>query len=190
MSRTTFIIALLLAIAMAGFTTGCVSPLDSDTPRVETPLTPAPTVDPISITADFEFSGTDYAFNGDPIIKVDTTVTPMRFWMDFSMYETGTPTTAMIESFDLKLDSAAAHGFQEDLTTGEVVMWADIGAGLEQFFSDTDFNRATILIAEYPREEGQPRRVSITLYLVFNEDQIFQPGYPSQEVFGRIELEI
>ena len=167
-----------------------MSPLDPDTPRTETPLTPAPKVDPVSMTADFVFSGFDYDFKGTPVIKVDTTVSPMRFWMEFSMYEKGTPSTAMIQEFDLTLDSAAAQGYQQDLENGEVSMWADIGAGLQEFFSGPDFNRATILISERERIAGQPRRVSITLYLVFNEDRGFQPSYPSQEVFGTIELEI
>ena len=167
-----------------------MSPLDPDTPRTETPLTPAPKVDPVSMTADFVFSGFDYDFKGTPVIKVDTTVSPMRFWMEFSMYEKGTPSTAMIQEFDLTLDSVPAQGYPDPLDDGEVSMWADIGSGQQVFFSGPDFNRATIIIGEHEHVEGQPKRVSIFLFLVFNEDRGFQPGYPSQEVLGTIELEI
>jgi len=189
MSRTTLIITLLLAIAMAGFTTGCVSPLDSDTPRVETPLTPAPKVDPISITADFDFAGNDYAFDGDPIIKLDTTVSPMRIWMQFDMTEVSTPTGALIQRFRVNLDSAAIDGFQNNLTNGEVTMWMDVGSGVEAFGSDRTTNLATILSAEQTKVDGEPHRVEITLLLTGNADGFFV-GIPKEEVFGTIKLEI
>ena len=147
MSRLLLILALLLAIAMAGLTNGCVSPLDADAPRVETPLTPAPKVDPISVTADFEFAGNDYAFDGDPIIKLDTTVSPMRIWLEFEMVEVSTPTGALIRRFRVNLDSAAVDGFQSNLTNGEVTMWMDVGNGVETFASDRTTNLATILNA-------------------------------------------
>lgn len=190
MSRTLVLITLLLAIAMAGFTTGCVSPLDADAPRVETPLTPAPKVDPISITADFEFAGNDYVFDGDPVIKLDTTISPMRIWMDIKLRETTAPPTALIQSFRINVDSAAIEGYQADLKNGEATMWMDVGNGsVEAFPSDPATNLATLLLVEQVREPGENRKVTIRVYLKGNADGFFN-GVPTEEVFGTIELEI
>jgi len=189
MLRTLTILFILASLA-GGLASGCRSPLDADTPRKETPLTPAPRVKPITIRSDFDFSGTDYAFKGLPEILVDTFAQPMRFWMDFEMYETGTPTTALIQEFRVKLDSVEGENYAANLVKGEVTMRVDPGTGIQDFSSATSGFLATILIREQERKTGQPRRVEITLYLYANKDQEFFPALPTQEVLGTINLEI
>lgn len=168
---------------------GCASPLDTDTPRKETPITPAPTVDPRSITTNFRFSGNNYELTGTPVFKIDTTVSPMVFWMDFQMTETSTPSTAVVDAFRVTVDSLPAVGYPHALHEGELRLWANFTGVRQMYPSDASTNIATMLIGEYPQEPGKPRRVTITLYLVANANGFF-PSANTEEVFGTIDLEI
>ncbi|MGA0045428.1 MAG: hypothetical protein ACO3I4_04155 [Candidatus Kapaibacteriota bacterium] len=179
---------LALGAVMLGVT-ACVSPLDTDAPRKETPLTPAPTVEPLRVTTNFEFSGHRYELTGTPVFKIDTTVSPIVFWMDFQMIETSTPSTAVVEEFRVTVDSLPAVAYPHALEQGEVRLWATFTGTRQLYPSDAATNLATMLIGEYPREPGQPRKVTITLYLVANANGFF-PGAATEEVFGTIDLEI
>lgn len=179
---------LISAMALAALT-ACESPLDVDTPRIETPLTPAPKVIPRTIELSFETATGSYGFIGTPIIKVDTTVKPLRIWIDVDLQEETGSATALIQQFRIQADSMAANGLIESLPNGEAKIRMDVGNGMEWFDSDATTNTAAILIAEHPREKGQPREVTITVYLVGNKDGFFV-GVPTEQILGTIHLVI
>lgn len=179
---------LISAMALAALT-ACESPLDVDTPRIETPLTPAPKVIPRTIELSFETATGSYGFVGTPIIKVDTTVKPLRIWIDVDLQEETGSATALIQQFRIQADSMPVNGLIESLPNGEAKIRMDVGNGMEWFDSDATTNTAAILIAEHPREKGQPREVTITVYLVGNKDGFFV-GVPTEQILGTIHLVI
>jgi hypothetical protein len=185
----TLLKTLLTSVVLVAALTACESPLDVDTPRIETPLTPAPKVIPRTIELSFETATGSYGFLGTPIIKVDTTVKPMRIWIDIDLQEETGSTTSLISQFRIKADSMAVNGLIESLPNGEAKIQMDVGNGLEWFDSDATTNTAAVLVAEHPREAGQPREVTITVYLVGNKDGFFI-GIPTEQILGTIHLVI
>lgn len=180
-----FLIAALFAAALVG----CESPLDTDTPRIETPLTPAPKVTPRTVELSFDTPQGSYGFIGTPVIKIDTTVSPMRFWIDIDLDEETGAGSPLIEQFRIKADSMAANGLIEALDSGEAQMLMDVGSGPEWFPSELTTNTAAILIASHPREPGKPQEVTITVYLVGNKDGFFA-GVGTEQILGTIHLVI
>lgn len=177
---------LISAMALAALT-ACESPLDVDTPRIETPLTPAPKVIPRTIELSFETATGSYGFVGTPIIKLDTTVKPIRAWLDFELNESTGSTTNLIDAIRISADSLPANGLIESVTGPSAQLYYNTGSGYEWVFSDGVANITSILIAEHPREKGQPREVTITLYVAGNKGPFF-PGVPTEEILGTIHL--
>lgn len=167
---------------------GCTSPLEIDSPRKVTPLEPAPKVAPRSVSLDFKTFESEYVFVNQPTFLIDTSVTPMRFWMEFSMGATTDTTPPLIQAFRIKLDSVPGDGYFSNLTLGEAKMSYDRGNGLEEFDADLNVNTASIVIAESEAKPGQPREVVITLYLIANKDG--SVPVKQEQVLGTVRLTI
>lgn len=183
----TLLKTLLTSAVLVAALTACESPLDVDTPRIETPLTPAPKVIPRTIELSFETATGSYGFLGTPIIKLDTTVKPIRAWLDIELTESTGSTTNLIDAMRIKADSLAANGLIESITGPSAQLYYNTGSGYEWVYSDAVSNITSILIAEHPREAGEPRQVTITLYIAGNKGPFF-PGVPTEEILGTIHL--
>jgi hypothetical protein len=170
----------------------CESPLDVDTPRVNTPITPAVLAVPSRIDAEFTNSNGRFVMDGTPTIRVDTTVSPMRIWMDLRMrhqaQQGGTPT---LLRFRVRLDSVAIDPHQMQLTDG---MPREMMMDLVDT-NDVEINNvpaganspATMLITEPPRLEDGKRRLSMLLYVRVNAGDVL-PGFRKEYVFGEINV--
>lgn len=187
MIRLFLILAALIATLMLA---SCASPLDSDVPRIETALTPAPKVSPSNVEDAFTFGDYHYAMVGTPVFLLDTTTSPVRFWMDFTMEQTNKAKASLIQSFRLKVDSLSADGYTYNLRTGQAYLNMDLGQGVEAF----DVNdlpgyphTATALILELPTLTGTGRMFQITVFLEGNKGS-FVPGYGEQQVLGRFTV--
>jgi hypothetical protein len=187
MHRILLLIAISLLVGL--LSTSCESPLSAEGPRIETPLTPAPKVTPQSIETSFNTANGTYEVKGTPVIQVDTTVSPMRFWISMDFEQTDATIEPLIQEFRVSLDSSASDGLIQNLEQGEVRMLMDVGNGDEWFNSDPNTNTASVLIAEHSREEGEPRTVTITVYLIGNQNGFF-PGVPQEQVLGTITVVI
>lgn len=182
---------LLLALCVSLLVSSCASPLDADAPRTETPLTPAIKVTPSSYDVTFTSVSGSYVMKGLPTIKIDTTVNPMRFWLDISMEkDPGSTTTPQMQGFRLRRDSAASNGYNDAMVNGEVQFVVDLGTGADQTFgSDATAFKANMIIAEAERVPGQPRRVTMTLYFNITPDPI-NPTLKPETHFATIEVVI
>ncbi len=183
------LIVLALPVVMTVMMVGCQSPLDPDTPRNVTPITPAVKVVPTSVIADFSTSSGVFQFDGTPVFKADTTSKPMRIWVDYAMLITPEQgKTPVINKYMVKLDSFAVSGYYENLINREVSMLLDInGLPFEQVWSGTRFNLASAVVAEHNRVAGQPRKITITLYLDAN-DEYFWPNIAHEKVLGTVTM--
>lgn len=174
----------LALVALTFASIGCTSPLDSDAPRKEVPVTPAPKITPRSYEASFVTAYGTFSVKGLPVIKIDTSVSPMRFWFDIAMEAKDTAgKQPLLHGFRLRLDSAAGDGMILPLVRRQVEIQADFGAawgGLQTYWSDEKTNTASIVIAEHPIEPGKPRTVTVTLYLFINRDDYFRPARQEQ----------
>ena len=186
-SRST-IISALLALLVGALIPSCISPLDSDAPRTETPVTPAVKITPRTINVDFTAASGTYRIKGLPSFRIDTTVTPMRFWIDCTMEATPDPAkNPMLKEFRVRIDSFPGNGLSYNLTKGEVSFSADFGNGVQVYPSEANTNTAAIIVAEQPRQPGQPRSVTITMYIVMNKDRYFV-GAGQEQTLGTIVL--
>lgn len=174
------------SVAAAVLSSGCTSPLDIDSPRKVTPLEPAPKVTPRSVNVDFKTIESEYVFVNQPTFLVDTTVSPMRFWIEFAMGTVADSTPPLIQAFRIKLDSVPGDGYFSNLTGQEAKMSYDRGNGLEEFDCDLNVNTASIVIAESASEAGTPREVVITLYLIANKDG--SVPVKQEQILGTIRL--
>lgn len=186
-TRGTAIMCCLVAVLMF---TGCDSPLDVNTPRVDTPVTPAVLAVPSRIDAEFTNANGRFVLDGTPVIRVDTTVSPMRIWMDVAMrqqpQQDGKPT---LVRFRIRLDSVAIDPHQMPLTgTMPREMMMDLvdtaGVVINNVPSDAN-SPATMLITEPPRLEDGKRRLSMLLYVRVNMGGVL-PGFRREYVFGEI----
>lgn len=178
----------LILVMLAVVLPSCISPLDSDAPRTETPVTPAVKVTPKSINVDFSAASGAYRVKGLPTFRIDTTVAPMRFWIDCTMEAVPDPAkTPMLKEFRVRVDSFPGNGLSYNLTRGEVSFSADFGNGVQIYPSEANTNTAAIIIAEQPRQPGQPRSVTLTLYMVLNKDRYFV-GAGQEQTLGTITL--
>ena len=172
-TRSSIVLMLLTALVVA-LVPSCISPLDSDAPRTETPVTPAAKITPTTINVDFTAASGSYRMKGLPSFRIDTSVTPMRFWIDYTMEAIPDPAKShMLKEFRLRVDSFPGNGLSYNLTKGEVSFSADFGNGVQVYPSEANTNTAAIIVAEQPREAGQPRAVTLTLYIVLNKDRYF-----------------
>ncbi|NQW29759.1 MAG: hypothetical protein HQ472_04535 [Ignavibacteria bacterium] len=181
------LVAVTMVLALV--VVGCQSPLDPDVPRNVTPITPAVKVTPSSVTYDFSTSNGVFQFVGTPIFKVDTTSKPMRIWVDYTMdivKEAGK--TPVINQYRCKLDSFAVTGYFENLVNREVSMLLDIKLpAFEEVWSSTRYNLASAVIAEHTRVAGQPRKITLTLYLDANDEGFFA-GVAHEKVLGIVTM--
>lgn len=182
------IIAALLTISVVALIPSCISPLDSDAPRTETPVTPAVKITPRTINVDFTAASGSYRIKGLPTFRIDTSVAPMRFWIDCSMEAVPDPQKKpMLKEFRVRVDSFPGNGLSYNLVKGEVSFSADFGNGVQVYPSEANTNTAAIIIAEQPRQPGQPRSVTLTLYVVLNKDRYFV-GAGQEQTLGTIVL--
>lgn len=185
--RFTMLLA-ILAMAAIVVVPSCISPLDSDAPRTETPVTPAVKITPRSINVDFSAASGSYRIKGLPTFRIDTTVKPMRFWIDCTMEAVPDPQKSpMLKEFRVRVDSFPGNGLSHNLTKGEVSFSADFGNGVQVYPSEANTNTAAIIVAEQPREPGQSRGVTLTLYVVLNKDRYFV-GAGQEQTLGTIVL--
>lgn len=187
MKRLTTFFTLLTVVLLI---TSCTSPLDSDAPRIETPLTPAPKVIPSAVEDEFTFGTMKYQMQGEPKFLVDSTTEPARFWMDFTMKQVNDSAKALIQSFRLNVDSLAADGYTYSLQSGQAWLDMDLGRGIEAFQVDNgpgSPHTATVLILELPQTPGKPRMFQVTVFLEGNTDD-FVPGFGEQQVLGRFVI--
>ncbi len=184
-STLRFTILTALAVLMVN---ACTSPLDSDTPRKVTPVTPAMKITPSSVNTDFTGASGLFTVKGLPLIKVDTTVTPMRFWLDITMKAiVDTGKGPMLHEFRIQLDSFPADGLIANLANGEASLLADFGSGEQVYPSEANTNVASIIVAEHPRTPGAPREVTITFYVILNKDGFFS-GVKQEQTLGTMRL--
>lgn len=185
LKTSTLIVALLIALLW-----GCTDPLTVDVPRKETPLTPAPKVIPTSVIPDFSTQKGDYIFAGMPTFQVDTTVSPMRIWMDFTLGVVPDTVSPLIQAFRIKLDSVGSDGLIYNLVGDTAQMQYDNGTGIGLFwwYCDLTVNTVSIVIAEKDRAPGKPREVDITIYLIANKDGSFP--VEQEQLLGVIHLVI
>ncbi len=183
--------SLLLAVCLGVLVTSCASPLDVDAPRTETPLTPAIKVTPTSYEVTFTSAAGAYVMKGLPTIKIDTTLTPMRFWLDITMEkDPASSATPQMQGFRLRRDSASCNGYNDAMVNGEVQFVVDLGTGTDQIFgSDATAFKANMIIAEAERVPGQPRKVTMTLYFNITPDSI-NPTLKPETHFATIEVVI
>jgi hypothetical protein len=182
------IIAALLTMSVVALIPSCISPLDSDAPRTETPVTPAVKITPRTINVDFTAASGSYRIKGLPTFRIDTTVAPMRFWIDCTMETVPDPQKIpMLKEFRVRVDSFPGNGLSYNLVKGEVGFSADFGNGVQVYPSEANTNTAAIIIAEQPRQPGQTRSVTLTLYLVLNKDRYFV-GARQEQTLGTIVL--
>ncbi len=173
------------ALALAA----CQSPLDTDVPRIETPLTPAPKVTPSYVQTAFTTGDLRYAIVGTPNISVDTSSETMHFWIDLRMEQTNPDADTLINGFSLNLDSIEATGYPVRLGQQQGSINMDLGRGPEDVNFAEEINTGTILIEELPRKAGEPRTVEITILIEGNKgDRV--PGFGEQMVLGRLRVEI
>ncbi len=185
--RFTMLLAILTMAAIV-VVPSCISPLDSDAPRTETPVTPAVKITPRTINVDFTAASGSYRIKGLPTFRIDTTVKPMRFWIDCTMETVPDPQKSpMLKEFRIRVDSFPGNGLSHNLTRGEVSFSADFGNGVQVYPSEANTNTAAIIVAEQPREPGQPRGVTLTLYVVLNKDRYFV-GAGQEQTLGTIVL--
>lgn len=178
----------VLTVAAIVFVPSCKSPLDSDAPRTETPVTPAVKITPRAINVDFSAASGTYRIKGLPTFRIDTTVQPMRFWIDCTMEAVPDPQKSpMLKEFRVRVDSFPGNGLSHNLTKGEVNFSADFGNGVQVYPSEANTNTAAIIVAEQPREPGHPRGVTLTLYVVLNKDRYFV-GAGQEQTLGTIVL--
>jgi len=180
----------ILAMVSVLVMCSCTSPLDTDAPRKITPITPALKITPQKVNVDFKTASGAYTFKGLPSINIDTTVSPMRFWLDLPLVSVpDTGTGPMLHEFRIRLDSFPGNGLIFDLVKGEAQLVADFGTGEQTYPSETKTNTVSILVAEHQRVPGQPREVTITVYIILNKDGFFK-GAPQEQALGTIHLVI
>lgn len=190
MNKINLVLLTILLALLALVFGGCASPLDTDAPRKETPITPAIKVTPRSVVATFTTAQARYVVKGLPTIKIDTSVSPMRFWIDVTMEAVpGSGPKPLLLDFRTRLDSFPANGLIADMVKRELDLYADFGPGRQWYPTDTKTNTASVVIAEHPREEGKPRMATITIYIIMNKDNFFA-GAGQQQILGTIVLEI
>ena len=93
----------------------------------------------------------------------------------------------MLKEFRVRVDSFPGNGLSYNLVKGEVSFSADFGNGVQVYPSEANTNTAAIIIAEQPRQPGQARSVTLTLYVVLNKDRYFV-GAGQEQTLGTITL--
>ncbi|HCN05044.1 MAG TPA: hypothetical protein DIS79_05435 [Bacteroidetes bacterium] len=187
---------LVLLLTLALVTSACTSPLDTDTPRKETPLTPAILIKPTSVSASFSTAAGTFRIDGNPDIRIDTTARPHPIvWMDLTMRNAALDTggTAVIHAYRVNVDSMSASGIIRNLGVGEGWITCSVNSALETFDADASpsaVNTFSVLIAEQPHVEGQKRRLTVTLFIIVNRPGNAIPGLPQQQILGTIDLEL
>jgi len=179
--------SILIAIAVALALSGCAAPLDVDVPRKETALTAAPKVKPTSIVTDVQTADGVYQFVYTPKFEFDTTVTPARVWMDFTMGVVPDSVMPLIQAFRFQLDTFPADGLINSISGNSAQMSYDDGVvGYTTFNCDLITNTASIVVAEHDRVPGEPRKFDITMYLIANKDKRFP--VKQEQLLGVIQL--
>lgn len=185
-------ITLVVASCMAVLVVACESPLDVNTPRVETPLTPPALVEPTKVDAQFTNAFGTFELDGTPIIRVDTTVTPMVVWMDLSMRGVARATEKpSLLRFRIRLDSVVAVPYEIKLRS-ELPAWMymDLADRQGNSISDvpaSDNCPASMVIYDSPREADGKRRATILIYVAVNTLNVI-PNVAQEYVLGRLTL--
>lgn len=182
---------LLLTTLVAVSLTSCISPLDADSPRTETPLTPAVKVTPTSYTAEFTSEAGPFVIKGLPVLKIDTSVTPAIVWLDVQMErQVAADTDPILRSFRLRVDSVPGNAYEVKLN-GAGSMEMALKRPNDTLFVGADplDNTASIVVAEQPRVAGQRRVILVMVYLRVN-NRGTDASIGREYVYGRLTLEI
>jgi hypothetical protein len=182
---------LLLTTLVAVSLTSCISPLDADSPRTETPLTPAVKVTPTSYTADFTSEAGPFVIKGLPVLKIDTSVTPATVWLDVQMErQVAADTDPILRSFRLRVDSVPGNAYEVKLN-GAGSMEMALKRPNDTLFVGADplDNTASIVVAEQPRVAGERRMILVMVYLRVN-NRGTDASIGREYVYGRLTLEI
>ncbi len=182
---------LLLTTLVAVSLTSCISPLDADSPRTETPLTPAVKVTPTSYTAEFTSEAGPFVIKGLPVLKIDTSVTPATVWLDVQMErQVAADTDPILRSFRLRVDSVPGNAYEVKLN-GAGSMEMALKRPNDTLFVGADplDNTASIVVAEQPRVAGERRMILVMVYLRVN-NRGTDASIGREYVYGRLTLEI
>lgn len=183
--------SLMLGCIVAVSLTACMSPLDADSPRTETPLTPAVKVTPTSYTAEFTSEDGPFVIKGLPVLKIDTSVTPAVVWLDVQMERQVAPDTdPILRSFRLRVDSVPGNAYERKLN-GAASMEMALKRPNDVLFVGADplDNTASIVVAEQPRIAGERRVILVMVYLRVN-NRGTDGSIGREYVYGRLTLEI
>lgn len=182
---------LLLTTLVAVSLTSCISPLDANSPRTETPLTPAVKVTPASYTAEFTSEAGPFVIKGLPVLKIDTSVTPAIVWLDVQMErQVAADTDPILRSFRLRVDSVPGNAYEVKLN-GAASMEMALKRPNDTLFVGADplDNTASIVVAEQPRVAGERRVILVMVYLRVN-NRGTDASIGREYVYGRLTLEI
>lgn len=177
--------------ALAAIATACISPLDANSPRTETPLTPAVKVTPVSYTAEFSSTTGSFAIEGLPVLQIDTSVTPAIVWLDVRMQrQVAADTDPVLRSFRLRVDSVPGNAYEVKLN-GARQMEMALKRPNDTLFVGADplDNTASIVVAEQPRIAGQRRTILVMVYLRVN-NRGTDATIGKEYVYGRLTLEV
>lgn len=169
----------------------CASPLDSDSPRIETPLTPAIRITPSSYSAEFSSASGNFVVKGLPVIKIDTSVTPAIVWLDIVMERTPAPNTnPSLREFHLRIDSVAGNAYEIKLN-GASQMEMSLKRPSDTLIvgADAQDNTASMVVAEQPRIEGKKRSLLVMIYIRVN-NRGTDASIGQEYVYGRLTLEL
>jgi len=181
----------ILAFGLAALLASCASPLDSDAPRKETPVTAAPKVVPTAVTFDVSSSKGQYASFGAPTIRVDTTTQPCTVWISNMQMtvKADSGQVPLLQSFTLNADSISADSQLENLLGSQMVLALNIDATKPPLIVNADAanNTASMVISEIERKPGEPLQMVISIYIIANKALLI-PGQKQEALFGEIHI--
>ena len=180
----------MIAVA-AAIIPACMSPLDANSPRTETPLTPAVKVTPVAYTAEFTSNTGNFSIAGLPVLQIDTTVTPAIVWLDVRMQrQVAADTDPILRSFRLRVDSIPGNAYEVKLN-GVSQMELALKRPTDTLYVGADplDNVASIVVAEQPRVAGQRRTILVMVYVRIN-NRGTDASIGKEYVYGRLTLEV
>ncbi|MCU0330616.1 MAG: hypothetical protein MUC47_06510 [Candidatus Kapabacteria bacterium] len=190
MNHSLRILIAILAVAAVG----CKSPLDTDAPRIERPVTPPILVVPRSVDFQFNYNGGQFVTVGTPLVRVDTTISPAQVWIDVMMQnQPSTPgRLPSIKEFHIKVDSMSADGYQNDLSNrqGRFLQFVlEATDGVEHTVFADDNQEAKMLVDEPTPKPGERRRIEVTLFLNVQRTPVLA-NVPKETAVGRLIIEL
>lgn len=183
--------SLFLALGLASLLGSCASPLDSNAPRIETPITAAPKASPSAVVYEVNSSKGQYVSIGQPTIKVDTTTEPCAVWVKNMILDVRADSgeVPLLQSFTLNVDSILAGAQLENLLGGQCILSLNTDPTKPPLIVNADAtnNTASIVISEVERQPGKPRELILSIYIIANKGLLI-PGQKQETLFGEIHI--